>query len=414
MENRIKIVNINVKNKKTINIDYKILGEWKKFFNEQEKFFIEYDRSVEEVPDSIKIIPFLCNILPIAWVNHAIIELNCIDKEFYNCIEELRQAYKNMYPNIEMNCDIIDVKKIEDNSNIVKGKKAILFSGGVDSVSTLIEHINETPELITMCGADIKLEDYNGWEKVKKHTKNVATQYNLSYNYIKSNLKTFVNSKELDMEISKVINDNWWHGLQHGIGLLGQVSVIAYLKKITTIYIASSHTSSETGVKCASDPTIDNKLKFCSCQIIHDQYNLTRQEKINEIVEYSQKKQQYPNLRVCWEKDGGENCCRCEKCYRTIYGIIAGGGNPNQYGFTYNKKINKRARYDILYKINITKQRVVFWHDIKNILKTNSEILKKFPECSWICKQNFENIDSTWRKIRKTIGKLKRTLLGRK
>lgn len=195
---------------------------------------------------------------------------------------------------------------------------------------------------------------------------------------------------------------------------MGQVSVISYLKNISTVYIASSYTKNDIGIGCASDPTIDNELKFLNCQIIHDQYDFSRQDKINSIVRYAEKSKNYPILRVCWEKEGGENCCKCEKCYRTIYGIIAAGGNPNQYGFSYNKKINNRARYDILYKIDIAKEQKTFWNEIKEKIRKNPKSLDMFPECSWICNQDFENINSNWRKIRKRLGKFKRLLLGRK
>ncbi len=277
----------------------------------------------------------------------------------------------------------------------------------------MIAHIDETPQLITMCGADIKLADLNGWEKVKEHANNVGKNLKLENNYIKSNLKEFINSKELDKKALETVNDNWWHGFQHGIGLLGQVSVLAYLKNITKLYIASSYTEKEARIGCASDPTIDNQLRFVNCIVEHDQYNFSRQDKIKSIIKYSETKNIYPQLRVCWEKGGGENCSNCEKCYRTIYEIITTGGNPNNYGFTYNKKINKKAKYDILYKINITESQLTFWLDIQNAIKSNPEILKKYPEIEWICTVNFEKIENPWRKIRKKIGKLKRKILER-
>lgn len=207
--------------------------------------------------------------------------------------------------------------------------------------------------------------------------------------------------------------DNWWHGFQHGIGLLGLVSNLAYIKNIKVIYIASSYTIKDVGIGCASDPTIDNNLKFLNCKIVHDQYNLSREDKLKLIIEYSKKENIYPTLRVCWEKDGGKNCCRCEKCYRTIYGIIAAGEDPNKYGFIYDKKLNKIARYDILYKIELTKETVTFWKEIQEKLKTNKQILKEYSECEWIINLDFENINSAWRKIRKQLGKFKRAILGR-
>ena len=30
----------------------------------------------------------------------------------------------------------------------------------------------------------------------------------------------------------------------------------------------------------------------------------------------------------------GDNCCMCEKCYRTMAGLWAEGENPENYGFS--------------------------------------------------------------------------------
>lgn len=168
------------------------------------------------------------------------------------------------------------------------------------------------------------------------------------------------------------------------------------------------------GITCASDPTIDNTLRFANTRIIHDQYNLSRQEKVDKIVQYAEKNQQYPFLRVCWKEEGGKNCCHCEKCYRTILGIIAAGGDPNQFGFTYTPKMNRKIRYELLYKITLTEGQKPFWKDIqKRIVQNLSEKENNSPY-QWMTKVNFDDINSNWRKLRKKIGKWKRLLLGRK
>ncbi len=127
MKNILKVENINIKNNRKIIIEYKIEGEWKNVFIEKEKFFIEYDIDIQKVPDSVKIIPFLCNILPVAFFYNATIKIESIDAEFFYCINNLLKAYQNMYPQINMSCDI-DVDNIEKNLTEGVKKSAILFS----------------------------------------------------------------------------------------------------------------------------------------------------------------------------------------------------------------------------------------------------------------------------------------------
>lgn len=203
MENKIKITKINMENNNKIIFDYQIFGECKKYFNLDKKFFVEYDINIQDVPNSVKIIPFLCNILPIAWISNAEIEIDSIDSEFYKSVEKLRHSYNDMYPNVNFNGGIIKFKKLENNNQSSNNNTATLFSGGVDSFSTLIAHIKENPELITIWGADIKLEDYSGWSNVKEHAKSIGESYNLKNNFIKSNLKTFINYNELNKCIFK-------------------------------------------------------------------------------------------------------------------------------------------------------------------------------------------------------------------
>lgn len=32
------------------------------------------------------------------------------------------------------------------------------------------------------------------------------------------------------------------------------------------------------------------------------------------------------------------NCCKCEKCYRTMMNILSAHGDPNKFGFRYDTK----------------------------------------------------------------------------
>jgi hypothetical protein len=60
-------------------------------------------------------------------------------------------------------------------------------------------------------------------------------------------------------------------------------------------------------------------------QFVHDGAGLMRADKIAAITHWPET---YARLRVCWKNvDGLNNCCRCEKCLRTmamleIYGAL--------------------------------------------------------------------------------------------
>lgn len=409
--NIIRITNISQSEPNKITYDYEISGEWKKVFNMDNKFFIEYNFNVSNIPEEIKVIPLLSNILPIAWLYNAEIILEKVDKLFYECLSNVMQGYKNMYPMLDfkqnLSCNYVNECTYKNSNNV-----AILFSGGVDSYSTFIAHKDEKPTLITIWGSDIELEDISSWNIVKKGTELVANEYNLNTCYIKSNFRTFIDCYEIDKDIKNIAKDDWWHGFQHGLGILGQTSIIAYEKKLEKIYIASSHSKKEKNIKCASDPRIDNEIKFANCHVIHDQFEYTRQDKINSIINYYKDKEHKPILRVCWQKNAnGENCSECEKCYRTIYGIIAANGNPNDYGFTYNVKKNRQIKNSIKYKIRLTDGQLPLWKQIQEEFLKNKNTFYNDRNYKWIYEIDFDNIEkNNLRKIRKGIGKCLRKL----
>ncbi len=345
-----------IKKQNKIEYDYEANGKWKELLNMDEKMYIEYDMNIEKVPDSIAAVPFLCNVLPISFVFNLGIFVDEIDKSFYECIPEVKKGYIKIHPKIPM-LGKIQTKRIIENSYTKKTTGA-LFSGGVDATNTLLQHIDEKPILLTLWGADVTLDDESGWNIVKKHHISVAKEYGLEYSFMRTNFRSVLNMSALTNYVFEKENGEWWHDFQHGIAILGHIAPIAYLKEMKTLYIASSNTIESRGIiACASDPLIDNYLKFASCKIIHDGYEFNRQDKVHNICNYLDKtnKKHIP-LRVCWKSSGGENCCECEKCYRTIIEIIAEKKDPIDFGFNLTedkrKKMMKRMPKIDLVKYN--------------------------------------------------------------
>lgn len=334
---QLKIIKIAV-NKNFISYSYTINGDWAKCFNLDKEFFIEYSEDISAVPQSIAVIPFLCNILPVVWVMGAEIFIPELDKNFYEHVDEIKRGYIEMYPKMNFGGKLTVEKIVDNGANFLNSDKAAaFFSGGVDSFSTLINHIDERPTLLTLWGSDVKLQDFKGWERVKNHAVKTAEQFKCKNLFIKSSFRQFLNEGILSQVVYPLANDGWWHGFQHGIGIISHAAPYIYCNKISKIYFASSFTERYKGMyTCASDPSIDNYLHVGECQTIHDGYNFDRQDKIHIICEYRRKTNEKINLHVCWISDGGQNCCQCEKCYRTICAILAESENPENYGFTYS------------------------------------------------------------------------------
>lgn len=402
MENKIVIASPVIK-KNCILYKYEIEGDWKEAFIEKNTFQIEYSEDISDVPEGIAVVPLLANILPIAWVYDAKIEVPVCDEDFYYSIFDFKKGYEDMYPMLSL-AGTIKAGTLQKNSSCKKGCEAAFFSGGVDAFNTLVSHAEMHPILLTLWGADVKLDDTIGWANVLSHLKETAEAFDTSYVTVKSEFRTFLREGILSKKVAKS-GDGWWHGFQHGIGIICHAAPVAYTKGIEKIYFASSFTVADKGkVTCASDPTIDNYVRFGGTQIFHDGYEFTRQMKVHNIVEFVRKTGVKIPLRVCWESIGGSNCCNCEKCWRTILAIYAEGENPREYGFDY-ENFGKLCK-----KIYKNRERLYYHREsryapMQAILRQNYTRDNIQPELKWFYDIDIKKLGNAplWKKIGRKI-----------
>ena len=385
--NLIQVKKVIIK-ENTIEVDYKVSEDLQLFFDLENKFKVEYGENIEEVPEEIAIIPFVSNILPIIWLTNSNLEIEKLDKDYFESIEKTKKAFMQMYPKVKWEGKI-NVK------NIVKSKKkseekertSMFFSGGVDSTSSLITVEKNNPILITIWGSDILDYDELGWKEAKETVERFGKQFGLENKYLKSNFRKFIKEQELTKEFQPKLKDSWWHGVQHGIGLIGHVAPYGYKYNITTHYVPATYTKKDKNVTCASYPTIDESVKFMNCNIVHEGFDKTRQQKIKNICDYCKRTSKKIELRVCYMERGDKlNCCHCEKCYRTILAIISEKQDPRLYGFKITKKSLNDIEKEIKKKKLITKATKKMWKEIRKKFLTDKKFWKSQEEVKWIIK----------------------------
>lgn len=315
-----------------IEYNYSIQGYWKRLFN-SDKLRIDFGIDVLQIPDSVLAIPLLGNILPISWICDATIKLDYLDQNFFSCIDLVKKGYHNMYPNLEF-LGKIEVKELESNCPETNSyTSAMFFSAGVDSFSTFLNHKNESPLLITLCGSDIPLDDKKGWAAMQERQRFMEKTYGCKSISIFSNFRTILNEGRLCKLVSSS-GDKWWHGFQHGLAIICHAAPLSYKFGINNLYIASSFTSSlYKYVTCASAPSIDNNVQFVRTHTQHDDATRDRYDKVKHISDYHKKTGIVFPLHVCWTAAGGGNCSRCEKCTRTILALYACNEDPTLFGF---------------------------------------------------------------------------------
>ena len=314
-----------------------------------------------------------------------------------------------MYPHLNFRGKI-RVKTLTENKRAATNS-IVLFSGGVDAICTTLRHIDEHPLLLTLWGsADYPIDDIIGWEQHYGNIKENTKLLGLSNIFIKTDFCEFMPIWGEDLNRLGQ-GAKWWHDLQHGIGIIGHAAPVAYLNNAKTVYIASSYTQTHKPDGCASDPTIDSFVRFCKTAVIHDAYELSRQDKISFICHKLREKDIKLNIRVCLRQYQNGNCCRCEKCYRTMIGLLAEGENPNDYGFAYSKKVLKRIIHELNDKIEISKFSIPYYKDIQQKIRDNRHVELPKELGDWLASTDFDKINDTFsKKLRKKIVHIRKLL----
>ena len=306
-------------------------SEIRRYFSSR-AMFVSYDADVSLAPSALLLIPLLSSLAPIAWALGADINLPCIDVRFLRALGEIRQSFRRLYPDGDWSGEV-RADQIVDTSPSYQGTgNAILFSGGVDSVTSVVLHKEEKPRLVTVWGADLGLAQHHLWDQVSAANRTFARNKSVEISFIKTNFRTFFNSYRLNATSPQRFS-NWYSGFQQGLGLVGLCAPLSYIAELGSIYIPSTHTA-DFGRPWGSHPEIDNNVRWGSTKAIHDGYEMSRQTKLQVLAKHIREEDSRLPLRVCWGK--GANCSRCGKCCITMAGLALEGLDPNNHGFRFS------------------------------------------------------------------------------
>lgn len=330
----IRIGRIRV-DKNGINADITVEGKVREVFYGKSRTAFSYSVNVDltGLPDSLAAVPVIGFMLPIAWIYDAEIHVASLDRDFYDSIPDFKRGYIRMYPEIDFRGGV-SVDRIEVNET-PKAGALCLFSGGVDATCTALDHAGEKPVLLTIRSAELRLAGEETWRVVTRRNAEFARILGSRFIAVESNFRSILNSGVLNTRTLKY-GDTWWHGFQHGLAILTLTAPVTWQCGIATVYIASSFSAGARGrITCASDPSIDNFVRFGGTRVVHDGYSLTRMDKLRDIANWCRSSGKRVYLRACSKTNDGRNCCHCEKCWRTMLGLYAVGEDPTQYGFEY-------------------------------------------------------------------------------
>ncbi|MFD0671339.1 hypothetical protein [Cohnella sp. GCM10027633] len=338
-------------------------------------FYAEYDRSIRGVPESILVIPLLANLCPVAWIAGVDVYADQVDKSYYESLLQAQASFRAMYPRLNFTGNVYANRLNEDMPEEAPSRSAMFFSGGVDSMGTFIRRREEEPYFITFWGADIRCDQAEMWEEVKRYNDRFGRTHGLESLFVKSNLREFINDKHIAFMTDRFTH-GWWAGVQHGIGLVGLVAPLAYRLGIAKLYVPSALPPKlSRAVPDGSNTMINNHLRWTGTQVQLDGEELTRQGKVGLIAEFIRSSEQPAVVRVCWSNAEYGNCCRCEKCLRTIVGLIAEGIDPAQVGFIGYREAYRLVRQYLLSWLPHDVLKGEYWDEIRVRSIRNKDLL---------------------------------------
>lgn len=265
---------------------------------------------------------FVVGLLPVAMILGESIEVEgTMSQRLAHGIQEYQQVLKVWWPE-QFNTIDLKYKSFEEKNHIIqKQGTGCSFSGGVDSFYSLWRHLPENEPIpkyrITHCllingfDKDVDLDYTGNFNRVMQVYESMAQELGINLVVSCNNLQKFRLA---------VIDER---DLYHSFGSAISASILVLGNLFSRFYLAGSHTYEyDRLIPEGSHPVLDHLLSTESLEIIHDGANASRAQKTAVIASWPVT---YYRLRVCFNKtifntktEIIENCCRCEKCIRTM------------------------------------------------------------------------------------------------
>jgi hypothetical protein len=189
----------------------------------------------------------------------------------------------------------------------------LFFTGGVDSLHSLLRSSEPIQRLVFVHGFDVPLSDHRRAADISSMLREVAAATNTQPIFLATNLR----------EHPLFSRASWEH--THGAALFAVGHLLSH--SLNRVVIASSFSRAcehPWGSHWRTDPLWSTRL----LRIVHDAPDLARWDKVEQIA---RERLVQKHLRVCWQNSSKTgNCSRCEKCLRTM-SLLAIHGNLDQY-----------------------------------------------------------------------------------
>ena len=162
--------------------------EVEKYFSSN-KLYIEYEKSIEKLDHSILCIPAVSAVITVAWAIGADVYVEELDQAYLRSLSEIKPVIKRWYPDFSFS-NKIDVENVVPNK-FCNGRYGLLFTGGVDSVTSYIKHKDKKPDLIKVWGQDVPFDDEKNWKEIQRMLTEFSDREGAKIHVIRRNIPRY-------------------------------------------------------------------------------------------------------------------------------------------------------------------------------------------------------------------------------
>lgn len=302
----------------------------------KQPFHLSYPQEIdlEKLPPSIVDIPLITNVIAVIWLSGKEYVIEEMDQDLYYSLIKIKAFFKRFFYNTSWEGELKPNRLIKNTLPNTSPRSAALFTGGLDSTTTVFRHFDENLTLLS-------------FNDPHQATVEFAKAHNLDFYTIYMNHDVFLKLTSLDKvscDISK-----WFWDTSMGLSWVGAAAPLLYAMGIQVLYIPSGFTwrsfifpDGQTLLQPAS-PLIDENLSPMGLQVQHDVFTMTRTDKVRFISTFcTENNISKPKLIVCNRHQKADlsysHCNKCTKCLLTMLDILAIGETLQEYGFTLSEQ----------------------------------------------------------------------------
>lgn len=318
---------------------------------------------LSRIPREILLLPAIFNLAPVAWAKGFDLEVPFRCEAMEQGLGEIRSEFARLYPNTVWHDSVSFTGDRLELPERHSGALA-MYSGGVDSVATILRHLEERPELVLL---EMSRTETVARENAREQARQFADSLGLALHVLPTNAGSFLDLSKLYLPDLQKERISWWSGVQHGLGISAMAAPIAWARGADKVYLAASYTK-EYRSPWGSAPEIDNHVNWPGARVVHDSFDWSRQEKLRHLVHDRPLDRARPFLAVCTRPLAGQvNCSRCEKCLRTMTGLMVEGESPADWGFDADVEtaIDRLTSAFGKRKVGILDDQLFMWTDIR-------------------------------------------------